>query len=266
MAPEHPSDLSSARVVAEAGLPRDLRPQALGEQIAEVLAQAIVSKRIPPGAKLSEEELAAQFGTSRTPVRDAFKLLAAEHLVIIMPRRGVRVLDFDGRRIVDIYQIRGRLHGLAAGLAAERAAADQRSDLVSCAEQMKTASAADDLEAFLEANLTFHTVLEAAADNVFLVQPRGSRPVDAAPAPPRPCAAGPHVGLCARSPRRGRGGDVGQVPGGRRPDPSPDPRCGCAHPPRGLPRQRRGADRVVGVRRGVTAQVNDTRAGKVKRR
>lgn len=168
MAQEHPTDLTSARVLADAGLPRDLRPQALGEQIAEVLAQAIVSKRIPPGARLSEEELAAQFGTSRTPVRDAFKLLAAEHLVIIMPRRGVRVLDFDGRRIVDIYQIRGRLHGLAAGLAAERADDAQRSDLMSWAEQMEAAAQADDLDAFLEANLTFHTVLEDAADNVFL--------------------------------------------------------------------------------------------------
>jgi DNA-binding GntR family transcriptional regulator len=157
-----------SQVVSQAGLPQNLRSQALGEQIAEVLAQAIVSQRIPPGSRLSEDDLAAQFGTSRTPVRDAFKLLASEHLVLIMPRRGVRVLDFDGRRVVDIYQIRSRLHGLAAGLAAQRGNEGQRADVVECARAMTTAAAADDLDAFLAANVDFHNTLELAADNLFV--------------------------------------------------------------------------------------------------
>ena len=86
----------------------------LPEQIAEQLAQDIVSQTLVPGQRLKEMELSAQFGASRAPIREALRLLELRGLVQIKSRRGVSVTRLSAAEVDDLYEIRASLLGLAA--------------------------------------------------------------------------------------------------------------------------------------------------------
>jgi DNA-binding GntR family transcriptional regulator len=86
----------------------------LPEQIAEQLAQDIVSQTLVPGQRLKEMELASQFGASRAPIREALRLLELRGLVQIESRRGVSVTQLSAAEVDDLYEIRASLLGLAA--------------------------------------------------------------------------------------------------------------------------------------------------------
>ena len=145
-----------------------LRTQPLGEQLAEIVARQIVTRVIQPGTRLGEEELGRQFGVSRTPVRDAMRILAQEHLVTLLPRRGAEVIEISAQRIVDLYVIRSRLHGLAVAIVAARAEAEDLARFGALADRMESSAAAGELELFVEANIAFHQLAEQLADNAFL--------------------------------------------------------------------------------------------------
>jgi DNA-binding GntR family transcriptional regulator len=100
---------------ASAG-PNKARPRllTLPEQIAEQLAQDIVSQTLVPGQRLKEMELANQFGASRAPIREALRLLELRGLVQIEARRGVSVTQLSAAEVDDLYEIRASLLGLAA--------------------------------------------------------------------------------------------------------------------------------------------------------
>lgn len=100
---------------ASAG-PNKARPRllTLPEQIAEQLAQDIVSETLVPGQRLKEMELANQFGASRAPIREALRLLELRGLVQIAARRGVSVTQLSAAEVDDLYEIRASLLGLAA--------------------------------------------------------------------------------------------------------------------------------------------------------
>jgi DNA-binding GntR family transcriptional regulator len=83
------------------------------------LRTAIVEGRIPAGSKLSEPELAGRFGTSRAPLREALGRLEAHRLVERRPNAGYRVVTLSARELLEIYQIREALEGMAARLAAQ---------------------------------------------------------------------------------------------------------------------------------------------------
>jgi len=86
----------------------------LPEQIAEQLAQDIVSQTLSPGQRLKEIELSNQFGASRAPIREALRLLELRGLVKIESRRGVSVTQLSAAEVDDLYEIRAALLGLAA--------------------------------------------------------------------------------------------------------------------------------------------------------
>jgi len=86
----------------------------LPEQIAEQLAQDIVSQTLAPGQRLKELELSDQFGASRAPIREALRLLELRGLVQIEARRGVSVTQLSAAEVDDLYEIRASLLGLAA--------------------------------------------------------------------------------------------------------------------------------------------------------
>jgi DNA-binding GntR family transcriptional regulator len=146
----------------------EITVQSLGEQVAEVVAREIVSREITPGTRLSEEEMAQRFGVSRTPMRDAFRILAREHLVTLSPRRGAEVIEIGARRVVDLYAIRSRLHGLAVSLVVVQGVGDHLDTFADLAARMTAAAEADRMEPFVEANMEFHDLAERLADNDFL--------------------------------------------------------------------------------------------------
>jgi DNA-binding GntR family transcriptional regulator len=133
------------------------------------LRRAIVEGDYRPGERLIEQRIAEDLEVSRTPVREAFRMLQAEGLVRIEPNRGAAVRDLTVDGIADLYELRARLEAYAAELAAERATDDQR-------QRLREASAAfdeavrhaagegiDGIRSVFGLNDVFHlTMLEAA--------------------------------------------------------------------------------------------------------
>lgn len=93
----------------------------LPQQIADNIADAIISGVYPPGTWLAEQELAGLFEVSRGPVRDALRILEQEGLIRIYPRRGTQVTRLSQNEVDEIFQIRAALMGLAAQLASVHA-------------------------------------------------------------------------------------------------------------------------------------------------
>jgi DNA-binding GntR family transcriptional regulator len=97
-----------------------------GDRIFRELEFDIVSGKLPMGAKLGEETLAARFGVSRGPLREALRRLEGGGLVVRLPHLGVRVVQLSKSDLAEVYEIREVLEGLAARLAAERMSYEER--------------------------------------------------------------------------------------------------------------------------------------------
>lgn len=93
----------------------------MARPVVDDLRMRLLSGSFPPGAWLRETALAVELGVSRTPVREAFRTLAAEGLVVLEPRRGARVVEWTADDIDETYRLRALLEGEAAALAARRA-------------------------------------------------------------------------------------------------------------------------------------------------
>jgi DNA-binding GntR family transcriptional regulator len=134
------------------------------------LRDDIISGAVVPGARLVELEIAAEFGVSRTPVREALKRLTAEKLVLSDPARGVVVHAPDPSEIEDVFIVREALDGLAARLAAHRITPSELSRLRVIVESMRQSVEADRREQIVVANQRFHDVIYAAAGNPILTR------------------------------------------------------------------------------------------------
>jgi len=119
--------------------------------------------KIKAGEWLRQDDLAARFGVSSTPVREALRILEAQGLVIHEPHRGVRVADIRGTA-EQFYKLRAALESAAVELAVPRMTAEIMKRLWEAVEAMETADAANDKEAIQEAHHRFHLELYSAAD------------------------------------------------------------------------------------------------------
>jgi DNA-binding GntR family transcriptional regulator len=134
------------------------------------LKDQIVSGDLAPGSRLIELSIAADFGVSRTPVREALKRLAAENLVLADPSRGMIVHAPDAGEIEDVFVVRQALDGLAARLAAHRITPTELSRLRVIVDTMGEAIEAGRREQIILANQRFHDVIYAAAGNPALAR------------------------------------------------------------------------------------------------
>jgi DNA-binding GntR family transcriptional regulator len=128
----------------------------------ELIRLAIVEGRLGPGQRLKEEELAREFGISRTPVREALLVLQAEGLVDAMPNRGATVRAHTAQDLDDLYQLRALLEGFAARRAATRL---DEAELVFLHESCERFGRLDehDVSEIVRENVEFHnTILEGA--------------------------------------------------------------------------------------------------------
>jgi len=94
--------------------------ETLAEQVFRRIQAAIVRGEIAPGSKISEPELARTYGISRGPLREAMHRLEGQRLVVRVPHAGARVVSLGARELVELYQIREALEGMACRLAAQR--------------------------------------------------------------------------------------------------------------------------------------------------
>ncbi len=140
-----------------------LSPRALYQDVAERLRQQIFSRELEPGSWIDEQKLAAEYGISRTPLREALKVLAVEGLVTMKVRRGAYVTEMSRDDVAQVYHLLGLLESDAAAQVATQATDTQRAHLQALHDRLEKQVRQRD--AFFATNEAFHmAVLEAAGN------------------------------------------------------------------------------------------------------
>jgi DNA-binding GntR family transcriptional regulator len=133
---------------------RAFRP--LSEEAYDVLRSAILSGRLPAGARIVEADVARQMAISRSPVREAVRKLEHEGLLEYVPRHGTVVVGLSREDVADAYALRAHLEAYGARLAAAKATEANLARLSDLIECMRKCGAADDLEGLVAADVEFH--------------------------------------------------------------------------------------------------------------
>jgi DNA-binding GntR family transcriptional regulator len=147
-----------------------LAAPALYAQVAERLRSRIYAHELAPGAWIDEQRLADEFGISRTPMREALKVLAAEGLVVLKPRRGCYVAELSERDLDEIFPVLALLEGRVAEEATCRLASADFARLAAIHAALEEHAATNDIDRFFEANQAFHNALQELAGNRWLSQ------------------------------------------------------------------------------------------------
>jgi DNA-binding GntR family transcriptional regulator len=139
----------------------------LHEEAADRLRDLIVQGRLIPGARLNERLLTAQLGLSRTPLREAFKVLATEGLVDLLPDRGAIVSAVDPVRLAETLAVMGALEALAGELACHSASDSQINEIRSLHFEMLANHARGDLAGYFKFNQAIHLkIVKYSGNNV----------------------------------------------------------------------------------------------------
>ncbi|WP_010583040.1 GntR family transcriptional regulator [Schlesneria paludicola] len=147
----------------------DYDRQCMSDRIRQVLTSRIFDGTLKAGDRLVELEIAREFDTSQTPVREALRELESLRLVDSVPYRGTRVREIREREMVEAYTVRGALEQLAGELAAPRLLGNViqiRESLT----RIHEAAREGDIEAYARHNMDFHRAIVVASDNNVLIQ------------------------------------------------------------------------------------------------
>lgn len=144
--------------------------QPLREMVFDVLMEAIISGKLPPGERLMEVQLAEEMGVSRTPVREAIRRLELEGFVVMIPRKGAYVAGLSIKDIVNIFEIRTALEQLAVGLATERMTSEDLEALKRMVLELSESEKEADVEAWTELDKRFHRLIYEYSRNERLIQ------------------------------------------------------------------------------------------------
>ena len=144
-------------------LPQSLKQRALYEEVAELLRQRIFNRELTPGSWIDELRISEEYGISRTPLREALKVLATEGLVTMKLRRGAYVTEVNEKDLTDVYHLLSLLEADAAGVVAAHANEAQIKVLQDLHNQLE--KAVRNRERFFEINESFHMQLMLTADN-----------------------------------------------------------------------------------------------------
>lgn len=142
-----------------------VRDGVTGARVADELRDSILRGVHPPGTRLRQEELAAQFGSSRVPVREALRMLESEGLVVTVANAGAWIARLSVQECVELYQVRERIEPLLLRYSMPNLTADQIAHLARLAEEM---SRVGDVERFLVLDREFHLGSYAGATTAFL--------------------------------------------------------------------------------------------------
>jgi DNA-binding GntR family transcriptional regulator len=145
------------------------RPQ-LVHDVAKALRERIYAGTYPPGHALRQLQISSQLKVSRTPVREAFRLLEQEGLVTPTPGGGVRVISIDLERMLDAYAMREVIDGLAASECARKADKSSLDHLLAIIEKQRRAMTPWSQGDYVNANVEFHAAILALSSNSFLMR------------------------------------------------------------------------------------------------
>ena len=140
----------------------------LAESLRQQLEGAIAAGHLEPGSRLDEQEIAQRFGVSRTPVREAFRLMAANNLVELRGRQGALVRAITAEALIEMFQVMAELEGLCARLAARRVSPTWESEISEIHQRLVAAGETRDINLFYDINQEFHEAIYEASRNAFL--------------------------------------------------------------------------------------------------
>ena len=140
------------------------------DALRDELEQDIVTGTLRPGERLDEQTLAARFGVSRTPIREALMQLASAGLVELQPRRGAFVASLSLREVIERFEVMAALEGTCGALAARRLTDAERARLLEAHEACCREARTGDADAYYYANERFHHVLYDASHNGYLAE------------------------------------------------------------------------------------------------
>lgn len=150
----------------------DTEASTIADRIFDQVRQAIVVGEIPAGSKLSEPVLAARYGISRGPLREAMRRLESSQLVERRPNLGARVISLSSEQLLEIYMVREALEGMAARIAAERMSDAAIADLEALLARHRGEVADADWQAYFqqEGDLDFHFRIVQGSGNRQLIE------------------------------------------------------------------------------------------------
>jgi DNA-binding GntR family transcriptional regulator len=147
-----------------------IRHESLVNQIVQGLEKQILDGTLKPGERIIEENLCRSLGVSRSPIREAFRILESEGFVTHEPRKGISVAEVTPEEAANIYLIRANLESLAISLAVKRQDVTVLKELKELHHQMKKAASQNDVKTYFDLNLNFHELLIQACENKRLIQ------------------------------------------------------------------------------------------------
>ena len=140
------------------------------EELSELIEEQIATGARQRGTRLDEQELAAEFGVSRTPIREALIQLAAVGLVEMRPRRGAIVADIGPARLCEMFDVMAELEAMCGRLAARRIDDAEQKQLLKAHHACEAARDAQDPNEYYRLNEVFHQCIYAASHNGFLAE------------------------------------------------------------------------------------------------
>ena len=153
--------------------PVPLRGASLHDGVAARLRSMVFERQLAPGQWIDEKALASRWLVSRTPLREALKVLAAEGLVELVPQRGCRVVELSDDDAEDLFPVMALLEGRCAHEAALKAGADDVAELQRLHQILEHHAAQHDLDGYYRANHVFHSRVQALAANRWLDRATG---------------------------------------------------------------------------------------------
>jgi len=148
----------------------NIAAKALYEEVAGRLRQSIFSQDLAPGARIDEQALAQVYGISRTPLREALKLLASEGLVVLKPRHGCYVVQVSQRDVEEVFAVLALLEGQCAYEAVEKAQPEDFQRLEIFHRKLELCTRKKDRTEWFEINQEFHRALDEMSGNHCMIQ------------------------------------------------------------------------------------------------
>jgi DNA-binding GntR family transcriptional regulator len=143
---------------------------AVAEWVAEVLRDRIIKGALPAGARIVERKLSAELDVSRTPIREALKLLQADSLIEISRNKGAQVKTYSAQQTLELFDVIASLESLAAERLAERITEDQLDELEQLHADMLAHFRAGESDAYFDINSEIHDTILATCGNPILQQ------------------------------------------------------------------------------------------------
>lgn len=137
----------------------------LRDVVFNTLREAILKGELKPGERLMELQLASKLGVSRTPIREAIRMLEQEGLAVTIPRKGAEVAKMTEKDMEDVLQVRDALDELAASIACEQITTEELEELKRTMREFEESTKTGDVKRIAEVDVKFHDIIYKATRN-----------------------------------------------------------------------------------------------------